>query len=90
MRSRRRSRKPSRPIARRSTDFNDRLTERDESLEKWKSAYEEAANVARAKDAERAKFEGEATAFKVSTKAARPRTRSSSRTATTLRGNTRK
>jgi chromosome segregation ATPase len=49
-------------------EFNQRLTERDETLEKWKSAYEEAANVARAKDAERAKFEGEATAYKASTK----------------------
>jgi chromosome segregation ATPase len=50
-------------------EFNQRLAERDATLEKWKSAYEEAANVARAKDAERAKFEGEATAFKASTKA---------------------
>jgi chromosome segregation ATPase len=49
-------------------EFNQRLTERDETLEKWKSAYEEAATVARAKDAERAKFEGEATAYKASTK----------------------
>jgi len=49
-------------------DFNKRLAERDETLEKWKSAYEEAATVARTKDAERAKFEGEATAFKASTK----------------------
>ncbi|MDE5457046.1 hypothetical protein GWE18_30310 [Bradyrhizobium sp. CSA112] len=49
-------------------EFNQRLTERDETLEKWKSAYEEAANVARAKDAERAKFEGEAAAYKASTK----------------------
>lgn len=48
--------------------FNQRLTERDETLEKWKSAYEEAATVARAKDAERAKFESEATAYKASTK----------------------
>ncbi len=48
--------------------FNQRLTERDETLEKWKSAYEEAANVARAKDAERAKFEGEATTYQASTK----------------------
>jgi chromosome segregation ATPase len=48
--------------------FNARLAERDETLEKWKTAYEEAANVARAKDAERAKFEGEATAYKASTK----------------------
>ncbi|XSC43005.1 hypothetical protein ACF1BQ_033535 [Bradyrhizobium sp. RDT10] len=49
-------------------EFNQRLTERDETLEKWKAAYEEAANVARAKDAERAKFEGEATAYKASTR----------------------
>ncbi len=42
-------------------EFNQRLAERDETLEKWKSAYEEAATVARSKDAERAKFEGEAT-----------------------------
>ncbi|WP_027553018.1 hypothetical protein [Bradyrhizobium sp. Cp5.3] len=50
-------------------DFNERLAERDDSLEKWKTAYGEAAGVARAKDAERAKFEAEATAFKASTKA---------------------
>ncbi|MES2194857.1 MAG: hypothetical protein V4517_10595 [Pseudomonadota bacterium] len=50
-------------------DFNERLAERDESLEKWKSAYGEAATVARAKDAERVKFEGEAAALKVSNKA---------------------
>ncbi|MGY3583816.1 chromosome segregation ATPase [Bradyrhizobium sp. USDA 4341] len=49
-------------------EFNQRLVERDETLEKWKSAYEEAATVARTKDAERAKFEGEATAYKASTK----------------------
>jgi predicted RNase H-like nuclease (RuvC/YqgF family) len=49
-------------------EFNKRLTERDETLEKWKTAYEEAATVARTKDAERAKFEGEAAAFKASTK----------------------
>lgn len=50
-------------------DFNERLSERDESLEKWKSAYAEAATVARTKDAERARFESEAAAFKASTKA---------------------
>jgi chromosome segregation ATPase len=50
-------------------DFNERLTERDESLEKWKSAYAEAATVARTKDAERARFESEAAAFKTSSKA---------------------
>src|SRR5262245_29752766 len=47
-------------------DFNDRLTERDEALEKWKTAYGEAATVARAKDAERARFESEAAALKAS------------------------
>jgi chromosome segregation ATPase len=50
-------------------EFNDRLTERDESLEKWKSAYAEAATVARSKDAERTKFEATATALKASNKA---------------------
>ena len=49
-------------------EFNKRLAERDESLEKWKAAYEEAATVARTKDAERAKFEGEANTYKASTK----------------------
>jgi len=48
--------------------FNQRLAERDEALEKWKTAYEEAATVARDKDAERAKFEGEANTYKASTK----------------------
>ncbi len=49
-------------------EFNKRLAERDETLDKWKSAYEEAATVARAKDAERAKFEGQANAYKASAK----------------------
>jgi chromosome segregation ATPase len=49
-------------------EFNQRLGERDEMLERWKGAYSEAAGVARAKDAERAKFEREAAAFKASTK----------------------
>jgi seryl-tRNA synthetase len=49
-------------------EFNKRLAERDESLEKWKTAYEEAATVARTKDAERARFEGEANTYKASTK----------------------
>lgn len=52
-------------------EFNKRLAERDETLDKWKAAYEEAANVARAKDAERAKFEAQATAFEASTKSCR-------------------
>jgi chromosome segregation ATPase len=50
-------------------DFNDRLAERDDALEKWKSAYGEAADVARAKDAERTKFESEAAALKTSKRA---------------------
>jgi chromosome segregation ATPase len=41
------------------TDFNARLEERNQALEKWKDAYEDAANVARTKDADRAKFESE-------------------------------
>ncbi|WP_456640158.1 hypothetical protein [Bradyrhizobium sp. USDA 10063] len=49
-------------------EFNKRLSERDETLEKWKAAYEEAATVARDKDAARARFEGEANAYKASTK----------------------
>jgi chromosome segregation ATPase len=49
-------------------EFNKRLAERDETLEKWKTAYEEAATVARSKDAERAKFEGEANTSKASLK----------------------
>jgi chromosome segregation ATPase len=49
-------------------DFNQRLGERDATLEKWKGAYEEAANVARTKDAERAKSVSEATALKASNK----------------------
>ncbi|MCP3401763.1 hypothetical protein [Bradyrhizobium sp. CCGB20] len=50
-------------------DFNERIAERDDSLEKWKAAYGEAASVARTKDAERSKFEGEATNWKASAKA---------------------
>jgi chromosome segregation ATPase len=49
-------------------DFNARLDERNQTLEKWKDAYEEAATVARTKDAERAKFEGESQAYKASFK----------------------
>ncbi|WP_161915265.1 hypothetical protein [Methylosinus sp. C49] len=49
-------------------EFNRRIAERDETLEKWKAAYEEAADVARAKDAERAKFEVQAAAYKASVK----------------------
>jgi chromosome segregation ATPase len=49
--------------------FNQRLGERDETLGKWKTAYEEAATVARTKDAERQKAATEAATFKASTKA---------------------
>lgn len=45
-------------------DFNARIAERDETLEKWRTAYAEAAGVARTKDAERAKFEAEAKELK--------------------------
>ncbi|PZQ17168.1 MAG: hypothetical protein DI565_07300 [Ancylobacter novellus] len=45
------------------TDFNARLEERNAALEKWKDAYGQAATVARAKDAERAKFEAESKDF---------------------------
>jgi chromosome segregation ATPase len=45
-------------------EFNQRLADRDQTLEKWKVAYEEAADVARAKDAERAKFQAQAGSFK--------------------------
>ena len=49
-------------------EFNNRLANRDETLEKWKAAYGEAAQVAQEKDALRAKFEGEAGVFKARTK----------------------
>jgi chromosome segregation ATPase len=50
-------------------EFNDRLEERNQTLEKWKDAYTEAADVARTKDAERAKFEAQSKTYKESTKA---------------------
>lgn len=50
-------------------DFNDRIAARDDALEKWKSAYSEAATVARAKDAERSKFEAESKDFQARDKA---------------------
>jgi chromosome segregation ATPase len=49
-------------------EFNQQVADRDAVLEKWKSAYDDAANVARSKDAERAKFESEAAALKASNK----------------------
>lgn len=55
------------------TDFNARLEERNAALEKWKDAYGEAATVARSKDAERAKFEGETNQLKETVKGCRAR-----------------
>jgi len=49
-------------------DFNARLAERDATLEKWKDAYAEAADVARSRDADRIKFQEEATTYKSRTK----------------------
>jgi len=48
-----------------------------QTLEKWKEAYTEAATVARTKDAERAKFEAEANSFKASNKTCTDKTGSS-------------
>jgi hypothetical protein len=45
-------------------EFNRRLGERDETIDKWRAAYEEAATVARDKEAERARLEGEAATYK--------------------------
>ncbi|MEI9923199.1 MAG: hypothetical protein WDN50_06350 [Bradyrhizobium sp.] len=50
-------------------DFNARLEERNQTIEKWKDAYAEAASVARTKDAERAKFESESKTYMASSKA---------------------
>lgn len=50
-------------------EFNARLEERNVTLERWRDAYAEAADVARAKDAERAVFEAEAASFRASTDA---------------------
>jgi septal ring factor EnvC (AmiA/AmiB activator) len=53
------------------TEFNQHLEERNQVLEKWKAAYEDAADVARAKDAERAKYQAEATAYDAANKVCR-------------------
>ena len=50
------------------TEFNDRLEERNQTLEKWKEAYTEAATVARTKETERATLEGETNSLKQSNK----------------------
>jgi chromosome segregation ATPase len=53
-------------------ELNKRLTESEQTLdttvEKWRTAYEEAANLARNIEAQRAKFETEAGTYKASTK----------------------
>lgn len=49
-------------------EFNRRLSERDQVLERWKSAFGQAADVARDKEAQRAKLETEATKFKARTR----------------------
>jgi chromosome segregation ATPase len=61
-------------------EFNKRLAERDDTLEKWKSAYDEAATVARTKDAERAEFESQAATYKASTNSCRAKNLSLAKT----------
>jgi uncharacterized protein (DUF3084 family) len=56
-------------------EFNKRLANRDEALEKWKAAYAQAADVAREKDALRAKFEEEAGTFKARTRSCEAKNR---------------
>jgi len=48
-------------------EFNQRMAERDQTMEKWRSAYEEAADVARTKEAERIKNLADATTYKART-----------------------
>lgn len=48
-------------------EFNQRMAERDQTLDKWRTAYEEAADVARAKEAERVKNLADATTYKART-----------------------
>jgi hypothetical protein len=50
-------------------EFNDRIEERNQTLEKWKDAYTGAADAASAKDAERAKFEAQSKTYKESMRA---------------------
>jgi hypothetical protein len=45
-------------------EFNRRLGERDQVLERWRSSFGQAADVARDKEGQRAKLEGEATEYK--------------------------
>lgn len=48
--------------------FNDKIEERDQVLEQWKTQYGEAATVVRTKEAALAKATAEAAAFKASNK----------------------
>jgi len=50
-------------------DFNDRIGERDQVLDQWKTQYGEAATVVRTKEAALAKATSEAASFKASNKA---------------------
>lgn len=54
-------------------DFNERIAERDDSLEKWKAAYGEAASVARTKDAERSSSRARRRRGRRAPRPARPR-----------------
>ncbi len=49
-------------------DFNDRIAERDQVLDQWKTQYGEAATVGRTKEAALAKATSEAASFKASSK----------------------
>jgi len=49
-------------------DFNDRISERDQVLDQWKTQYGEAATVVRTKEAALAKATAEAASFKASNK----------------------
>jgi chromosome segregation ATPase len=50
-------------------DFNDRIAERDQVLEQWKTQYGEAATVARTKEAQLTKVSAEAASLRSSNKA---------------------
>jgi hypothetical protein len=54
-------------------EYDKRIAERDETLAKWKEAYAEAATVARSKEADRAKLEGDVTALKPALEVCRTR-----------------
>jgi chromosome segregation ATPase len=54
-------------------DFNARIAERDATLEKWRTSYGQAAEVARERDAERAKYQADATAHEARAKSCEAR-----------------